>query len=76
VGIRWGYDDKRFLELDELPMIPVENMLFRAPYRVARWYVFIPKNINSKQGCQMVYFHTRNRELGIFLRVLELKMLV
>jgi hypothetical protein len=28
-----------------------------------------------EQGCQMVYFHTKNSNLGIFRRSLEWKML-
>jgi hypothetical protein len=28
------------------------------------------------QGCQMVYFHTKNPNLGIFWRALEFKILV
>jgi hypothetical protein len=32
--------------------------------------------INVNQGCQAVYFHTNNPDLGKFCRVLERKLLV
>jgi hypothetical protein len=32
--------------------------------------------LGSKQGCQMVYFQTKNPHLGKFWRVLQWKMLV
>jgi hypothetical protein len=31
--------------------------------------------LGEHQGCQMVYFHTKNPSLGTFWRALELKML-
>jgi hypothetical protein len=31
---------------------------------------------DTDQGCQMVYLHTNNHNLGIFLKGLELNMLV
>jgi hypothetical protein len=32
--------------------------------------------VDQVQGCQMVYFHTKNTNLGIFWRTLKRKMLV
>jgi hypothetical protein len=35
-----------------------------------------PRVLSSVQGCQMVHFQTKNRNLGKFWRVLQRKMLV
>jgi hypothetical protein len=35
------------------------------------WRTSASDQIVVRQGCQMVYFHTKNPSLGIFWRVLE-----
>jgi hypothetical protein len=68
-------EKKLFLAFSSFPAKSDESLFTHSRESASSQLTGMKANSRSSQGCQMVYFQTKNPTLGKFLRALDWKML-